>query len=300
LRFVAYRPRKQSNPKNNSMGVVIGDAMAALSSIDEFYADIDKWVALARTVTSGTVPVSELILAPPVPVDAKVICAAINYAKHGAEASLPAPAFPNLFARWASELVVDGTAIPVPAAEPEGLDWEVELAAIVGKKVTDADEATAQASVFGYTVANDISGRASQGRAMTLSTGQWALAKNVEKSGAVGSFIESADTVDVRNLRLKTVVDGNIMQSDSTADMIFSVGDLISYSSRHVTLRPGDLILTGTPEGVGFGRKPRIYMKPGATVTVSVEGICRITNPIVDSSHRGWRQHYEENSQCLT
>jgi 2-keto-4-pentenoate hydratase/2-oxohepta-3-ene-1,7-dioic acid hydratase in catechol pathway len=299
LRFVAYRPRKQSNPKNNSIGVVIGDAMVPLTSIDEFYADIDKWVATAKTMTSGTLPVSELILAPPVPVDAKVICAAINYVKHGAEASLPTPAFPNLFARWASELVVDGTPIPVPAAEPDGLDWEVELAAIVGQKVTDADEATAAASVFGYTVANDISGRASQGKAMTLSTGQWALAKNVEKSGAVGSFIESADTVDVRNLRLKTVVDGNIMQSDSTADMIFSVGDLISYSSRHVTLRPGDLILTGTPEGVGFGRKPKVYMKPGATVTVSVEGVCSITNPIVDSSHRGWQHQYEEKSRWL-
>jgi 2-keto-4-pentenoate hydratase/2-oxohepta-3-ene-1,7-dioic acid hydratase in catechol pathway len=287
LRFVTYRPRKQSNAKNNSIGVVIGDAMVPLTGIDELYADIDKWVAKARTMTSGTLPVSELTLAPPVPVDAKIICAAINYVKHGAEASLPTPEFPNLFARWASELVVDGTPVPVPAAEPDGLDWEVELAAIVGKKVTDADEATAAASVFGYTVANEISGRASQGKAMTLSIGQWALAKNVEKSGAIGSFVESADAVDTRNLSLKTVVDGNIMQSGSTADMIFSVGDLISYSSRHVTLRPGDLILTGTPEGVGFGRKPRVYMKPGATVTVSVEGICSITNPIVDSSHRG-------------
>jgi 2-keto-4-pentenoate hydratase/2-oxohepta-3-ene-1,7-dioic acid hydratase in catechol pathway len=287
LRFVTYRPKQQSNPKNNAIGVVIRDAMFPLTGIDEFYADIDNWVAKARTIMSGTLPISELALAPPVPVDAKIICAAINYAKHGAEASLPTPQFPNLFARWASELVVDGTPVPVPTAEPDGLDWEVELAAIVGKKVTDADEATAAASVFGYTVANDISGRASQGKAMTLSTGQWALAKNVEKSGAIGSFVESADAVNVRNLSLKTVVDGNIMQSGNTADMIFSVGKLIAYSSRHVTLRPGDLVLTGTPEGVGFGRKPKVYMKPGVTVTVSVEGVCSITNPVVDSSNRG-------------
>ena len=102
------------------------------------------------------------------------------------------PAFPNLFARWASELGVDGTPVPVPAAEPEGLDWEVELAAIVGKKVTDADEATAAASVFGYTVANDISGRASQGKAMTLSTGQWALAqssRSASKASAVSRIL---------------------------------------------------------------------------------------------------------------
>jgi 2,4-didehydro-3-deoxy-L-rhamnonate hydrolase len=286
MRFVAYRPENRANPKNNAIGVVIGNRVAPLTSIDEFYADLEAWKGKAAALRRGELAVAELTLAPPVPVDAKIICAAINFVKHGAESNLPTPKFPNLFARWASQLVVDGATVPVPEAEPDGLDWEVELAAIVGKKVIDADERTGAASVFGYTVANDISARGSQLNAMSLSTGQWALGKNPDKSGAIGSFIESADGVDPKNLKLKTIVDGVVMQSGNTADMIFSVGDLIAFASRHVTLRPGDLFLTGTPDGVGFGRTPRIYMKPGTTVTVSVEGLCSITNHIAGSTDR--------------
>ncbi len=287
MRFVAYRPKNQTSSKNNAMGVVDGNFVTPLTSIDEFYEDIESWTSKAMAYSASVLPISELVLAPPVPVGAKIICAAINYVKHGAESKLPSPKFPNLFARWTSELVVDGNAVPVPLAEPNGLDWEVELAAIIGRASTDVDSATGMANVFGYTVANDISARGSQIQAMTLSTGQWALGKNSERSGAIGSFIETSDNVDPSNLRIEAIVDGEVMQSGNTADMIFSVGDLVSWSSRHVTLRPGDLILTGTPDGVGFGRNPRIYMKPGASVTARIEGICSITNPIVDHTYRG-------------
>jgi len=221
-----------------------------------------------------------------VPRDAKIVCAAINYVKHGAEAKLPTPAFPNLFARWASELVVDGAHIPVPAAEPDGLDWEVELAAIAGVTAIDADEKAAAASIFGYTVANDVSGRAAQLQSVTLSTGQWALGKNVDKSCPIGSFIVTADAISVANLKLETIVDGQVMQSGTTAEMVFSIPELIAFASRHVTLRPGDVILTGTPDGVGIGRNPRVYMKPGASLTTRIEGLGSITNKIVDSTHR--------------
>lgn len=287
MRLVAYRPADQANPKNNALGVVIGDTVAPLTSIDAFYADVDGWLAKAAAITEGSFPVAGLTLAPPVPCDARILCAAINYVKHGAESDLPTPSFPNLFARWSAELVVDGSPVPVPLSEPHGLDWEVELAAIVGRKATDVSETEGEACVLGYTVANDISARGSQLQAMTLSTGQWALGKNPEKSGAVGSFVETADAVDARNLKVEAILDGEVMQSGTTADMIFSVGELIAWASRHVTLRPGDLILTGTPDGVGFGRNPKVYMKPGASVTVSVEGVCSITNPIVDHTHRG-------------
>lgn len=287
MRLIAYRPKDQLNPKNNSIGIVIGKRVAALTTIDEFYSDLDNWLVRARSLTVGETPVDELRLAPPIPLDAKIICVAINYVKHGEESNLPEPPFPNLFARWTSELVVDGDSVPVPLAEPEGLDWEVELAAIVGRKATDVDEAAGQSAIMGYTVANDISARGAQLQAMTLSTGQWALGKNAEKSAAVGSFVVTADEVDPANLDLRTIVDGQIMQSGSTKDLIFGVGKLVSWASRHVTLRPGDLILTGTPDGVGLGRNPRIFMKPGSTVTVSVEGVCTMTNSIVDHTHRG-------------
>jgi 2-keto-4-pentenoate hydratase/2-oxohepta-3-ene-1,7-dioic acid hydratase in catechol pathway len=262
------------------------DKVAPLAAIDAFYDDLAGWKQRASGLKKGEIPLADLPLAPPVPRDAKIVCVAINYVKHGAEANLPTPAFPNLFARWASELVVDGARIPVPAAEPDGLDWEVELAAIVGATAIDVDEKSAAASIFGYTVANDVSGRAAQLQSVTLSTGQWALGKNVDKSCPIGSFIVTADAISVANLKLETIVDGQIMQSGTTAEMVFSIPELIAFTSRHVTLRPGDVIMTGTPDGVGIGRNPRVYMKPGASLTTRIEGLGSITNKIVDSTHR--------------
>jgi 2-keto-4-pentenoate hydratase/2-oxohepta-3-ene-1,7-dioic acid hydratase in catechol pathway len=286
MRFVGYVKSGGCDPQDRMMGVVIGDKVAPLAAIDAFYDDLAGWKQRASGLKKGEIPLADLPLAPPVPRDAKIVCAAINYVKHGAEANLPTPAFPNLFARWASELVVDGARIPVPAAEPDGLDWEVELAAIVGATAIDVDEKSAAASIFGYTVANDVSGRAAQLQSVTLSTGQWALGKNVDKSCPIGSFIVTADAISVANLKLETIVDGQIMQSGTTAEMVFSIPELIAFTSRHVTLRPGDVIMTGTPDGVGIGRNPRVYMKPGASLTTRIEGLGSITNKIVDSTHR--------------
>jgi 2-keto-4-pentenoate hydratase/2-oxohepta-3-ene-1,7-dioic acid hydratase in catechol pathway len=268
------------------MGLVIGDRIAPLIDLDGFYDDVAGWTARARSISQGEIPISEVKLAPPVPRDAKIICAAVNYPLHGAEAGLVLPTFPNLFARWTSEIVTDGEKVPVPLAE-HGLDWEVELAAIIGAPATDASVADAADSIFGYTVANDISARRAQRQASSLPTGQWGLGKNPERSAAFGSFIETADGVDVASLKLETIVDGEIMQSGTSADMIFSVSDIIAFASKHVTLRPGDAILTGTPDGVGAARTPPVLMKAGASVTVRIAGLCSLTNLIVDSSHRG-------------
>jgi 2,4-didehydro-3-deoxy-L-rhamnonate hydrolase len=286
MRFVGYVESGGRDPQDRMMGVVIDDKVAPLATVDAFYEDLTGWRQRASGLSEGEIPLADLTLAPPVPRDAKIVCAAINYVKHGVESKLPTPTFPNLFARWASELVVDGAHIPVPIAEPHGLDWEVELAAIVGATTIDADEKTAAESVFGYTVANDVSGRAAQLQSTTLSTGQWALGKNVDKSCPIGSFIVTADAISVTNLKLETIVDGEVMQHGTTADMVFSVPELIAFTSRHATLRPGDVILTGTPDGVGLGRNPRIYMKPGALLTTWVEGIGSITNKIVDGTYR--------------
>lgn len=108
----------------------------------------------------------------------------------------------------------------------------------------------------------------------------------MDKSCPIGSFIVTADAISVANLKLETIVDGRVMQSGTTAEMVFSIPELIAFASRHVTLRPGDVILTGTPDGVGIGRNPRVYMKPGASLTTRIEGLGSITNKIVDSTHR--------------
>jgi 2-keto-4-pentenoate hydratase/2-oxohepta-3-ene-1,7-dioic acid hydratase in catechol pathway len=123
MRFVGYVKPGGRDPRDRMMGAVIGDRVTPLAAIDEYYDDLSVWKQRASELKKGEIPLTDLPLAPPVPRDAKIVCAAINYVKHGAEAKLPTPTFPNLFARWASELVVDGTPIPVPAAEPDGLDW---------------------------------------------------------------------------------------------------------------------------------------------------------------------------------
>src|SRR6266478_103636 len=212
MRFVGYVKSGGRDPRDRMMGVVIDGRVAPLASIDSFYEDLSGWRQRASGLSGGEIPLIDLTLAPPVPRDAKIVCAAINYVKHGVEAKLPTPTFPNLFARWASELVVHGADIPVPVAEPHGLDWEVELAAIVGATTIDADEKTAARSLFGYTVANDVSGRAAQLQSTTLSTGQWALGKNVDRSCAIGSFVVTADAISPANLKLESIVDGRVMQ----------------------------------------------------------------------------------------
>lgn len=288
MRFLAYYPDGRAKRRSIVMSVVLDDGMVApLTDIDSFYEDLPRFTAQAASTKVGTLAIADLDLAPPVPLGAKVICAAINYVAHGKESNLPTPTFPNLFARWTSELVPDGASIPVPLAEPEGLDWEVELLAIVGTTLTDVDATTAEKGMFGYTVGNEISARASQVQMTSLSTGQWALGKNAEKSGATGSFVESADSFQYRGKRLTTTLNGQVMQDGITDDMVFSVGDIAAFASRHVTLRPGDLLFTGTPDGVGYSRKPRVLMLPGDVVTVMIEGLGSITNKIVDNTGRG-------------
>ena len=287
MRFVAYYQDGRRSRRNISMGIVINDKVAPLTDVDTFYDDLPNWTKRASELSEGSLALAGLVLAPPVPAGAKVVCAAINYGKHGTEAKLPNPHFPNLFARWTSELVADGDAVPVPNAEPEGLDWEVELAAIVGANLTDADPETAERGMFGYTVVNEISARYAQVKAMELSTGQWCLGKNPEKGLPIASFVESADGFDHRNRKLETHLNGKVMQSGNTNDMIFGVGELAAFASQLVTLRPGDLICTGTPDGVGYARSPRLMMKAGDVIKVSLEGIGSISNPVVDSSGRG-------------
>jgi 2-keto-4-pentenoate hydratase/2-oxohepta-3-ene-1,7-dioic acid hydratase in catechol pathway len=286
MKLIAYRSTSNGDKTPAQMGVVFGETVAPLTSLESFYADIPAWRAKAALIREGSLPLAGLTLAVPVPPTSKVICVAINYVEHGKEGGLPTPSFPNLFARWYSTLVPSGTPVPVPAAEPDGIDWEVELAAIIGDTMVDASAERGLQGLLGYTVFNDLSGRASQLEAMTLSTGQWGLGKNLDNSGVIGSFIVTSDAVDAANLRLTTTLDGETMLDGTTADMVFSFGPLIEHISKTITLRPGDVIASGTPAGVGFGRKPRRYAKPGSVIEVSVQGVCAVTSPIVDNTYR--------------
>jgi 2,4-diketo-3-deoxy-L-fuconate hydrolase len=267
------------------MGVEVGERITVLAPVAEFYADLPGWLAEARGISEGDRFLGEVVRAVPVPMSAKVLCVALNYDMHAGETGTTVPDRPNLFARWWATLVTDGTPVPVPDAEP-GLDWEVELAVVIGETLTavTAEELRSDArpsAVLGYTVFNDVSARHHQ-----QATSQWANGKNADQSGPVGSTVVTADSLDVSDLRLRTVVNDQVMQDGTTADMVFKIPELIEYATRTVTLRPGDLIATGTPAGVGFRRDPPVLLHPGDVVTVDIEGIGSVHNPIVPSSYR--------------
>lgn len=263
-----------------TMGVVVGDNVSPLTSVRDFYEDVQGWMAEAAQTEDGSYPVRDLVPAIPVPETAKVICVALNYPMHAKESSADLPDLPNLFARWWATLVTDGTPIPVPVDEP-GLDWEVELAVVIGSPLSAVNAAEAPAGILGYTVFNDVSARNHQ-----YATGQWANGKNSDQSGPISSTIVTADEIDPADLRLWTQVNGEMMQDGTTADMAIKIPRLLEYASRTITLRPGDVVATGTPAGIGFRRDPPVLMVPGDTVEVGVEGIATVRNPVVDASHR--------------
>lgn len=190
---------------------------------------------------------------------------------------LDTPTVPMIFGRWADTLVVDGEPVPAPPNEA-GLDWEVELAAVLADEVWAADRATGAEHVLGCTVFNDLSARRKQ-----LETAQFTLGKNADRSGPIGPVVVTPDGLgDPNALRLWTRVNGKLMQDGTTKDLIHDLPAIIAYITDTVTLKPGDVIATGTPAGVGLAREPQVYLQPGDTVEVEIEGIGVLRNPIVD------------------
>ncbi|MGH9093529.1 MAG: fumarylacetoacetate hydrolase family protein [Acidimicrobiales bacterium] len=265
------------------MGVDVDGRVAPLTPVREFYADVPAGLEQATAISADmewATPATALTPAVPVPETAKIVCAAINYQMHADETGTEVPELPNFFARWYATLVPDGTPIPVPDDEP-GLDWEVELAVVIGASMSSVTPSEASAGILGYTVFNDVSARRHQ-----RATKQWANGKNADASGPIGSAIVTADAIDPDSLALGTRVNGAVMQDGRTSDMLIKIPDLIAYATRTITLRPGDVIATGTPDGVGFRRDPPVLLHPGDTVEVHVEGVGSVRNPLVDASHR--------------
>ncbi len=254
-----------------------------VAGLEEFWAD--PFQRLARG-PSGTnpVPVSEVRLVPPVLPGAQVICIGLNYRAHVAEGSFADLDFsehPTLFARWTRSLTVGGTPIPVPPDEA-GIDWEGEVMAWVGAPLVDADPESGLAAVLGYSTFNDLTAR----RAQKLTT-QWTLGKNADRSGPLGPMVPAAEVGDLREgLAVTTRVNGETVQQGSTAQMVYPVGETLALISRTLTLRPGDLLATGTPAGVGYARTPPWLLQPGDTVEVEVERLGVLRTPVVGAERR--------------
>ena len=233
--------------------------------------------AAAARSKSGTPVSGKIEIGPPVPDPEKIVCIGLNYRKHAEETGMAIPDVPTLFPKYRNSLIADGEPIVLPVKNPSAVDYEIELAAIVGKRCKNVSEANALDYVAGYSILNDVSARDLQ-----MQTSQWGAGKAVDTFAPFGPVLVTADEIgDPQKLAVQTRLSGKVVQNSNTADMIFSVAQIIAFLSDFMTLEPGDVIATGTPEGVGFKRKPPLFMKDGDTIELEIEKIGVLRNPIV-------------------
>jgi 2-keto-4-pentenoate hydratase/2-oxohepta-3-ene-1,7-dioic acid hydratase in catechol pathway len=219
------------------------------------------------------------LLAPLQP--ANLLCIGLNYKKHAAESNNPPPPHPVLFIKNTASVQNPGDPIEIPQKlASTRVDYECELAIVIGRRCKNVSKADALEYVLGYTCANDVSARDWQ---RDGGGGQWCQGKSFDTFCPLGPVLVTREEIpDPNNLRLKTVLNGEVMQDWNTNDMIFDVPTLIAFLSGSKTLLPGTVILTGTPHGVGFARQPPVWLKPGDTVSIEIEKIGTLTNPVIN------------------
>lgn len=218
-------------------------------------------------------PVAEADFAPLLTAPGKIICVGLNYRSHILEMGRELPAHPTLFAKFADSLIGARDDLELPATS-EQVDWEAELGVVIGAPVRRATPEQARAAIAGYTIVNDVSMRDWQWR-----TTQWLQGKAFERSTPVGPYLVTPDEVDhARDLELRCEVDGVTMQRGRTSDLVFDPADIVAYVSGFTTLRPGDLIATGTPGGVGAARDPKVFLQPGQVLRTVIDGLGECVN----------------------
>ena len=231
-------------------------------------------------LTGSKVDLDRVELLPPLPNPPKILCVGLNYADHSTESGFEVPGYPTIFGRFASSLIGDGAPIVRPRVS-EQLDYEGEFVAVIGRGGRDIPKATALDHVIAYSLFNDGSIRDYQFKAP-----QWTVGKNFDDTGSFGPYLVTADELPpgCAGLRLQTRLNGEVVQSASTNDLVFDVATLVSTLSEAFTLEAGDIIVTGTPAGVGLARKPPLWMKPGDVCEVELERLGVLRNPIVDQA----------------
>ena len=236
----------------------------------------------AQLLSEPTLVLDEVTYLPPVQKPAKILCVGFNYAEHATELEQgkQKPDYPELFTRFATTLIAHKDTIRKPK-ESEQLDYEVELAVIMGKRARRVSESDALSYIAGYTIANDATLRDYQFR-----TTQWTAGKNFDLTGALGPALVLPEALPpgCRGLKIEGRLNGKTMQSSSLDSLIFDVPKLISIISEFTTLEPGDVIMTGTPSGVGMSRDPKVFMQAGDTYEAEIENIGVLTNSVIDDS----------------
>jgi 2-keto-4-pentenoate hydratase/2-oxohepta-3-ene-1,7-dioic acid hydratase in catechol pathway len=244
------------------------------------YADTLAMIAAGVTTidppgTYVAYKLSDVRLHAPLANPPRVFAIGLNYREHAIESKLPNPDFPVVFFKLQTAIIGPGDAIVLPKNSSEP-DYEVELAFVIGKGGFRIPASQWREHVYGYTIINDVSARDIQ-----RSTSQWSMAKSFPTFCPMGSAIVTADEIaDPHNLKIGLSIDGEVLQNSSTSELIYKIPELIEYLSSITRLLPGDIVSTGTPSGVGMGRNPKRWLKPGETVTATVEGLGSLTNPV--------------------
>jgi acylpyruvate hydrolase len=257
------------------IGRVEGDTLVPLAGPSELGGQTPSDVLAALTAAGPPVPAGEVRFRPVVPQPGKVICIGLNYRAHVGETGRDMPEYPVLFNKFASSLIGAYDPIAVPA-ESVQVDYEGELAVIIGRAGRRIARQDALAHVMGFSVANDVTMRDYQ-----YKTHQWLQGKAWDGSTPVGPYLHTPAEVDVTSTGLRTLLNGVKMQESDTSLMIFDIPTLISTISEFATLLPGDIILTGTPGGVGFRRDPQVFLKPGDEVAIEIDGLGAVRNQVV-------------------
>jgi 2-keto-4-pentenoate hydratase/2-oxohepta-3-ene-1,7-dioic acid hydratase in catechol pathway len=253
----------------------------APASINDFLAQAHGHATLMariaqRAASASALALDQVRLLPCVPRPSKIICLGVNYHDHAAEGGNKVADYPTIFFRGPSSLLAHNGTIPIPAISTS-LDYEAELALVIGKTTRNVSEDQALDSVFAYACFNDATFRDYQRK-----TTQWTVGKNFDQTGGFGPHLVTADELPAGcvGLHIESRLNGQVMQSASTTDMVFHVAPTIAMMSACMTLEPGDVIVMGTPAGVGYARKPPVWMQPGDTIEIEIEGIGVLRNSI--------------------
>ncbi|WP_414120912.1 fumarylacetoacetate hydrolase family protein [Corynebacterium nuruki] len=255
-------------------GTSTGTVVPGYATVGDLLQE-DAWKTIAADAGGDTVTVADQDLAPVVPAPKKIVCVGLNYANHIREMGRELPEYPTLFVKYPDALIGPFDQVEAPPYANSELDWEGELAVVIGRRARRVSEAEAEDYIAGYAVMNDYTMRDYQYRTL-----QWHQGKSFEKSAGFGPWLTTRDSFTFGG-ELATYLNGEKMQSTPTDDLVFSPTALIEYISHIYPLDPGDVIVTGTPGGVGHARKPQVYIGDGDTVTVSVDGLGSVSNTTV-------------------
>ncbi len=289
MKLVTFKPRGGSA----QLGAIVGDRvvnlaeasggklpndMKSLLELGDDGLKLAKKVATKKAAGEIGVKLSDVKLLAPISNPNKVVAIGLNYLDHIRESNAKVPSIPIMFTKYTTSIIGDGDTIRWSASETAKVDWEVELALVIGTRAYRVTEEDSFNYIAGYTVANDVSARDLQGERGD----QWIRGKSLDTFCPLGPCIVTKDEIaDPHNLGLRTIVNGQTMQDSNTKELLFKIPHLIAYLSRAFTLLPGDVVITGTPPGVGSGMKPPVFLKNGDVVKVEIDGIGSLTNPCV-------------------